>query len=135
MAAQARLFISSYGTAPRLMPPRLRTVAHLFTSLLGVAFACLFIADTWAAVLLFTPPHTHRSGSPPDLFWSIFYLLLPLAGLVRLRLAPAEISPRPRGPSEGLGCRDPCHGTQFLLPGVPALGTSAVIIVNALLTN
>ena len=124
-----------YGIILVLILPRLTTADHVVISLLGVAFACLLIADTWAAVLLFTPPHSYRSGSPPDLFWTIFYLLLPLAGLVRLRLAPAEIPPRPEGPSEGLNWRDLWHGTQFVLPGIAAFATSALIIANALVTE
>jgi hypothetical protein len=95
-----------YGIVLVLMLPRLTTADHVVNSLLGIAFICLFFADTWAAVLLLTPPHTYRTGSPPDLFWSIFYLLLPLAGLVRLRLAPAEIPARPEGPSQGPSWRE-----------------------------
>jgi signal transduction histidine kinase len=135
MGYQVGDLVLIYGIVLVLMHRHHTTVDQLVISTLGVAFACLFIADTWAAVLLFTPPHTHQTGGPPDLFWSIFYLLLPLASLVWLRLTPVEISPRPRGPSEGPGWRDLWHGTQFVLPCVAALGTSAVIIVNALLTE
>ena len=135
MGYQVGDLVLFYGIVLVLMHPRHTTADQVVSSLLCVAFACLLIADTWATVLLFTPPHTYQSGSPPDLFWSIFYLLLPLAGLVRLRLAPAEIPPRPEGPSLGLSWRDLWHGTQFVLPGVAALGTSAFIIVDALLTE
>ena len=54
-------------------------------ALVMAAVACLFIADSWAAVLL--DRSRYQSGSPPDLFWMAFYLLLPLAGLVRFRLS------------------------------------------------
>jgi signal transduction histidine kinase len=135
MGYQVGDLVLFYGVVLILMRAHHTTVDQLVNSILCVAFACLLIADTWAAVLLFKPPYTHRTGSPPDLFWSIFYLLLPLASLVRLRLTPAEIPPRPEGPSGGLSWRDLWHGTQFVLPGIAALGTSAVIIVNALLTE
>jgi signal transduction histidine kinase len=124
-----------YSLVLLLMQPHRTTADHLVNTILCVAFASLFIADTWAAILLLTPPHTYRTGSPPDLFWSIFYLLLPLASLARLRLAPAQIPPRSEPPSPGLGWSDLWHGTQFVLPGIAALVTSAVIIVNALLTE
>ncbi|MGO8950017.1 MAG: sensor histidine kinase [Ktedonobacterales bacterium] len=135
MGYQVGDLVLFYGVVLLFMHRYHTTADLLVGSLLCVAFACLLIADTWAAVLLFTPPHTHRSGSPPDLFWSIFYLLLPLAGLVRLRLAPDEIPPSPEGPSEGLNWRDLWHGTKFVLPGIAALGASAVIIVHALVTE
>src|SRR5260370_28808449 len=59
--------------------------------LLLVASACLLVADTWFALLLL---HTssYRAGSPPDLFWLAFYLLLPLAALVRFRLAQRTLA-------------------------------------------
>ena len=53
-----------------------------------------------------------------------------VAALVRIRLAPAEIPP---GQSGSLAWGDLWHGTQFVLPGIAALGASAVIIVDALL--
>ena len=54
-------------------------------ALVMAAAACLFIADSWAAALLNTS--SYQPGSPPDLFWMAFYLLLPLAGLVQFRLS------------------------------------------------
>ncbi len=62
-----------------------------FLALLFVASACLFVADTWFALLLL---HTssYRAGSPPDLFWLAFYLLLPLAALVRFRRAQRTLA-------------------------------------------
>jgi hypothetical protein len=50
---------------------RLTTRVVLCASLLCLAVASLFIADTWATVLLFHPHHPYRTGSPPDLFWFI----------------------------------------------------------------
>ena len=135
MGYQVGDLVLFYGIVLVLMQRHQTIADRLISSLLCVAFACLLIADTWAAVLLVTPPHTRRSGSPPDLFWSICYLLLPLAGLVRLRLAPAEIPPRSEVPTEGLSWRDLWHGTKYVLPGIAALGTGAVIIVDAVLTE
>jgi signal transduction histidine kinase len=135
MVYQVGDLVIFYGIVLVLMQRHHTTADRLVNAILCVAFACLFIADTWAAVLLLTPPHIHQPGSPPDLFWSICYLLLPLAGLVRLRLTPAEIPPRPEGSSLGQSWRDLWHGTQFVLPGVAALVTSTVIIVDALVTE
>ncbi len=135
MGYQAADLVLFYGIVLVLMHRHHTIADQLVNSLVCVAIASLLIADTWSAVLLFTPPHTRRLGSPPDLFWSICYLLLPLASLVRLRLAPAEIPPRPERTSEGLGWRDLWHGTKFVLPGIAALGASAVIIVHALVTE
>ena len=78
-------------------------------ALVMAAIVCLFIADSWAAALL--NRSSYQTGSPPDLFWMAFYLLLPLAGLVRFRLSqhttyrhermgeqPASHQPQTRGP-------------------------------------
>src|SRR5262249_20659375 len=55
---------------------------QVILALLFVASACLFVADTWFALLLL---HTssYRAGSPPDLFWLACYLLLALTALLR----------------------------------------------------
>ncbi len=84
-----------YGLVVALTRPRRATSEQLVVSLMGLAVLSLFVADTWAAVLLLHPPYTYRTGSAPDLFWFICYLLLPLAALVRLRLVPADLPSRP----------------------------------------
>ena len=52
-------------------------------SLLIAAILCLVTADVWVAWLIATVGFT--PGTPPDLFWIAFYVLLPLVGLVWLR--------------------------------------------------
>jgi signal transduction histidine kinase len=62
---------------------------HLARAVLGLliaAFLCLVLADTWATTFLLYSNHVYRSGNPPDVFWNAFYLLVPLAGLVQIRL-------------------------------------------------
>jgi signal transduction histidine kinase len=104
--------------------------------MVGIALLCLaaislFIADTWAAVLLFFPHHTYRTGSVPDLFWFICYLLISLAAVLRLRLTPAELLTRAPATGERLTWRDVLAGLQFVAPSVAAVLTSMVIIVAA----
>jgi signal transduction histidine kinase len=61
-------------------------VVRSVLALLLVAFICLIIADAWAAWILLYPSHVYQTGYPPDFFWNAFYLLVPLAGLVQLRV-------------------------------------------------
>jgi signal transduction histidine kinase len=105
----------------------------LIASVLIVATVSLFIADTWATVLLFHPHHTYRTGSVPDLFWFTCYLLIPLAAIVRLRLTPAELFPRPPLPAERLTWRDVLAGMQFVAPSVAVVVASMVVILTATL--
>jgi signal transduction histidine kinase len=114
---------------------RCTTRVVLGMSLLGVATVSLLIADTWATVLLFHPQHTYLTGSAPDLFWFICYLLIPLAGVVRLRLTPAERPPRAPVPSERLTWRDVLAGMQFVSPVVAVVAASMIIIVAATLRS
>ena len=66
------------GLVIALTRPRRTVGERLFEdSTAPVAFACLLVADTWAAVLLTSPPHVYRTGGPPDVFWFTFYLLAP----------------------------------------------------------
>src|SRR5258708_36718430 len=61
------------------------------------ASAGLVVADVWEAGMLLNTS-SYPSGSPPDLFWLAFSLLVLLAGLVQLRLtqyAPASARARP----------------------------------------
>jgi signal transduction histidine kinase len=95
----------------------------------------LFVGDTWVAVLLLDPPYIYRTGSAPGVFWLLCYLLIPLAGLVRLRLIPAELSPRPRVPSERLDRRDVADSLDFVLPGVVVVAAGVVIMLSAALRS
>jgi hypothetical protein len=98
-----------------LAQPRRTTRERLVMSLLSLAFVALFVGDTWAAVLLLHPPHVYRAGSVPGVFWLLCYLLIPLAGLLRLRLVSA---PRPSGRrcpvsrSAGVACWTVCSSSR-----------------------
>jgi hypothetical protein len=124
-----------YGLVAALTRPRSTTSERLVVSLLGAAVLSLFIADTWAAVLLLHPPYTYRTGSAPDLFWFICYLLLPLAALVRLRLIPAELPSHPRSRAERLTGREVLAGIAFVSPSVAVVAAGVVILVHAMATS
>jgi signal transduction histidine kinase len=115
--------------------PRRSTGDRLMLALLGVALVCLFVADTWAAVLLARPPHVYPTGHAPDLFWFAFYLLVPLAGVVKVRLAPGDLLPVPVTPSGRVGWRDLRAGVLFVLPSVVVVGAAILIMVNATMTS
>jgi signal transduction histidine kinase len=124
-----------YGLVMALARVRHTTRDRLVISLLSLAVASLFVADTWAAVLLLHPPHTYRTGSMPDLFWFTCYLLIPLAALVRLRLIPSEFPARPLIPAEPLSWHDVLAGIFFILPSLAVVAASIVIIIHATLTS
>jgi signal transduction histidine kinase len=120
-----------YGLVAALLRPR-RTTCDLLTMVrLSLAVISVFVADTWADQLLLHPPYTYRTGSWPDLFWFSCYLLFPLAAVVRLRLVPAELPPRPPVPSERLHWRDLLTGVQIILPSLAVVVAGALIMVNA----
>ncbi len=73
-------------------------VDRVVVALLIAASMCLVVADVWEAGILLNTS-SYPSGSPPNLFWLAFSLLVPLAGLVRFRLtqdAPASVRARQR---------------------------------------
>ncbi|HEV2461970.1 MAG TPA: histidine kinase dimerization/phospho-acceptor domain-containing protein, partial [Ktedonobacterales bacterium] len=123
-----------YGLVMALARPRRTTLGLVVISLISLAAATLFVADTWAAVLLLHPPHTYRTGSWPDLFWFSCYLLFPLAAVVRLRLTPAELPAQPMTRPEPLRWRDLLGGMAFVAPSLAVVGASMLIIVHATLT-
>ncbi len=105
--------------------------------LLIAAILCLVTADSWVAWLIATRGFT--AGSPPDLFWMAFYLLLPLTSLVGLRLVqrpraragerkeqlPIKIRPQ---------WQDLKEVARVLFPFVAALLASALIAERAILS-
>ena len=123
-----------YGFVMALARPRHTTRQLVVIALISLAAASLFVADTWAAVLLLHPPYTYRTGSWPDLFWFTCYLLIPLAAVVRLRLTPAEIPSTPVSRAEPLSWQDMLAGITFIAPSVVVVAASVVIIVNATMT-
>jgi signal transduction histidine kinase len=101
--------------------------------LLMVASVCLFVADTWFALLLL---HTssYRSGSPPDLFWLAFYLLLPLTAFVRFRLAQrtrAGVSVWLMSQQPDILHQDLMAGLQVTFPVAAALLASGVLLIRS----
>jgi signal transduction histidine kinase len=117
-----------YGLVILLYRTR-RTIADWpGAALIGLALLSLFVADTWAALLLLHPPYTYRTGSPPDLFWFITYLLFPLAGLVQLRLPATGLHPPPPIPAARFTWREVLGSIGFVAPSV-ALVTAGVAII------
>ncbi len=101
-----------------------------------VAFLCLFIADSSVAWLILYHI-SFQAGSPPDLFWSAFYLLIPLAGLVWLRSTRTQPTPTERQEARARLELPPQRSNlknalQFLAPFAAALLASAVIGVRAI---
>jgi len=118
-----------------LARPRRTTRERLFLSLLSLAVVALFVGDTWAAVLLLHPPHIYRAGSAPGVFWLLCYLLIPLAGLVRLRLVPAAPPFRRAIPVEPLSWRGVLNGMQFVSAQGAVVVAAGVIMVTATFTS
>ena len=74
-----------FGLTVLLVRYREYAVDRAVVVLLIAASACLVVADVWEAVILLNTS-SYPSGSPPDLFWLAFSLLVPLAALVQFRL-------------------------------------------------
>ncbi len=141
----ADLFLLCSLTLTLFRPCRFRADG-LVLSVLILAFACLLVADSWAGLILIAPEnihHVYRSGEPPDLFWMAFYLLLPLASLLRLRIATREPAwnddfalgqwtLRQRQDSHLL-LEDLRASVRLLLPLVVALLVSTLILSHTLL--
>jgi len=117
---------------------RQSSLARPVLVLLIVAVLCLVLADTWAASILFYPSHVYRTGNPPDVFWNAFYLLVPLAGLVQVRLTRRTQSAPEGMPGEALEYptiqrNDVKEVFRVLAPFVAALLTCAVIAIRAII--
>jgi signal transduction histidine kinase len=139
------LFILCTLALTLLRPCRFRA-DRLVVGLLVVAFSCLIVADTWVGMILDAPGnvvHVYRTGGPPDLFWMAFYLLLPLAGLIRLRLAkhePTWNKDLARASSHArshqrlqLRWDDVKASLRFSLPLAAALLVSGLILIRAII--
>ena len=124
-----------FGVVLALLRPSRSQADRLTLYGLCVALVCLLLADSWVnALLLVNPRHVYVTGEPPDLFWLAFYLLVPLAALVRLRLAHHE-PPKPLPVQEltrwQLQRQDLLASLRFLGPLVAALLASAAMLLRA----
>jgi len=107
---------------------------RLVVFLLFIAVICLVVADSWYALLLLRAS-SYQIGSPPDLFWMAFILLVPLAGLVRFRLRQRNfiggrarpVSPQPVDPR----WQDLLASLRVTAPVAAALLVSAVLFIHA----
>ncbi len=128
-----------FGLVRVLLRPSRSQAERLALDVLRLAVVCLMLADAWVnALLLLNPRHVYLTGQPPDLFWLAFYLLVPLAGLVRMRLARHE--PPKHLPMQALNGwqmqqQDLLASLRFLAPFVAALVASAAITIRATITS
>jgi signal transduction histidine kinase len=128
-----------FGLVVALLRPSRSQADRLVVYSLCSALVCLILADSWVnALLLENPQHVYVTGNPPDLFWLAFYLLVPLAALVRLRLVqnePPKAVPVQALTSWPLQRQDLRASLRFLAPFVAALLASAVMTIHATLTS
>ena len=114
------------------------SVARMVLLLLIAAVVCLVIADAWSAYVILYPQHTYRTGHPSDLFWMAFYLLVPLAGLLALRLAQRGEAEREalrfaEARRHPFGAQDLKGVFRFLSPFAAALFASVLIGIRAII--
>ena len=104
-------------------------------TLLIVSILCLVTADGWVAWLIATVGFI--PGTPPDLFWLAFYLLLPFSALFWLRVARHLPVPQP---AQGVTHNNrPYHPQDFkdvlrlLFPFVAGLLASTAVAARTIL--
>jgi signal transduction histidine kinase len=128
-----------FGLVVALLRPSRSSADRLVLYGLCSALVCLILADSWVnALLLKDSRHVYVTGNPPDLFWLAFYLLVPLAALVRLRLVqyePPQAVPVQALTSWQLQSQDLLISLRFLAPFVAAFLASALIAIHATLTS
>ncbi len=125
------LFVILGLTVLLLRAPHSRGHAPVLGILIA-AFACLIVGDTWATLVVLQPTHAYLTGGFPDVFWLSFYLLLPLAALVQLRISQHERAvkgdvARHRLDHEDLLWRDIKASLPLFLPIVAALLASVMV--------
>jgi signal transduction histidine kinase len=121
-----------FGLTVALLRNRQDEIARSILALLIAAIVCLVVADTWAAAILLNRS-SYQTGSPPDLFWMAFSLLVPLASLVRFRLtqhAPTGVRPTSIQ-AANLGQQDLLAAIRSTSPVAAALLASVVLIIRA----
>jgi signal transduction histidine kinase len=121
-----------FGLTVALLRKRQDEIDRSILALLIAALVCLVVADTWAAALLLNGS-SYQSGSPPDLFWMAFSLLVPVAGLVQFRLTQhTPTGVRQSGAQyANLGKQDLLAAIRSTSPVAAALLASVVLIIRA----
>src|SRR5258706_3257490 len=123
-----------FGLTVLLIRYREYAVDRAVVTLLIAASTCLVVADIWESVILLNTS-SHPAGSPTDLFWLAFALLVLLAGLVQLRFtqyAPASVSARQLSQQHtDLGRQDLMAVIRSTVPMGAVLLTSAVLLIGA----
>jgi signal transduction histidine kinase len=127
----ADLFVL-FGLTLTLMRPSRYQADRLVLAVLVWAVASLVAADSWASTYLLSPTRAYRAGSHPDLLWGGFYLLIPLAALVQVRLIqhrPPRTVEVPNGP--GPLRRDIVASLRLFTPLVVGLLVTTLIEIQA----
>jgi signal transduction histidine kinase len=124
------------GLTLALLRPSRYPADRLVLAVLVVAVISLIGADSWVAVILLSPPHVYPAGNPPDLFWLSFYLLVPLAGMLQMRLAHRTSQETGRLQASVLNLQrierqDFIASLRVFVPIVVALLAGAVLLMHA----
>jgi signal transduction histidine kinase len=125
-----------FGLSLILLRPSRYAADRLVLCLLVVAIVCLIVADSWAAWHLLTVRQPYTTSNPSDLFWVPSYLLIPLAGLVQLRLVHHESAASrslARSSLNGQGPQRPdvIASLRLFLPIVVAVLASVLVLMRA----
>ncbi len=121
---------------------RASSAERMVVVLLFLASSCLIVASSWYALLLLRGSG-YQEGSPPNLFWLAFILLVPLAGLVQFQHAAVNfagerarpLSPQPYSPQpHALRSQDLIAGLRMTAPVAAAVLVSAALFIQAELT-
>jgi signal transduction histidine kinase len=122
-----------FGLTMTLLRPSRYEADRLVLIVLVLAVMSLIIADSWVGWLLLSPPHKYMTGHGPDIFWVACYLLVPLAGLVKLRLAHSQATgtAKQQTSEQGYQWQDVITSVRFILPFAAALFASAVLLFQA----
>jgi signal transduction histidine kinase len=106
-------------------------VERMVLGLLILAVILVIVGDFWFAAL--NQAGRHASNDPPDLFWVLAYMLVPLAGLAQYRLTRCtSIRSVEKRAASPLLWQDILDCLRFFLPFMVALLVSIVLMIRAI---
>ncbi len=130
----ADLFVL-FGLTLTLLRPSRYQADSLVLAILVVSVASLVAADSWASTYLLSPARAYRAGSPPDVLWGVFYLLIPVAALVQVRVIQHMPSPAGQAPNgQSPPWRDILASLRLFAPLVVGLLVITLIEIRAVQT-